>query len=365
VAASAGTISVPGGTTTLTANASGGSQPYSYSLDGVAYQSGNTFTVGAGTYVVTAMDNNGCTGISNSVTVEEPSTGFTPSYVFYFGNRSATYGTYANLSALLLDNWFRPLRNREVTFTIGTQSVSAYTNSRGFAYATLLVTQTPGDYRVVTSFAGDAVYRPATDNDPFRINPNYLTINLTGSVVKPYDGTTTAYLSEDNFVLSGVVNGDDISLNIPQTGTYDNHNVGSRKRVTVTGLELTGTNSDRYILINTSASSRIGIIKSGNGDNGAVTGVAPEFKLIEQKVYPNPFSDKLRFEFVSPLATHAKIDIYDMTGRMVETVFDNYVEAGVNYNVEFKPATIISATYVYHMTIGGVVYTGKVIYKKE
>jgi SprB repeat/HYR domain len=74
VTASAGTILCNGGTTTLTATASPSGPTYEYSLNGGAYQSGNTFTVGAGTYTVTAREaaNTGCTATSSSVTVAQP-----------------------------------------------------------------------------------------------------------------------------------------------------------------------------------------------------------------------------------------------------------------------------------------------------
>lgn len=93
------------------------------------------------------------------------------------------------------------------------------------------------------------------------------------------------------------------------------------------------------------------------------TGVASVGEYSGLKVYPNPFGDRLRFEFVSPEATHARIDIYDMTGRMVKTVFNNPVESGVFYNADFKPQTGVSSMYFYRMTIGERVVNGKVVYK--
>lgn len=72
--ASAPAILCNGGTTTLTVNASGGTGALEYSLNGGAFQSGNTFTVNAAgsPYVVTVRDANSCTVNSNSVTVSEP-----------------------------------------------------------------------------------------------------------------------------------------------------------------------------------------------------------------------------------------------------------------------------------------------------
>lgn len=72
--ASAGTINCFGGTTTLTVTGSGGTAPLQYSLDGLAYQAGNTFTVSAtgSSYIVSVKDANQCTATTNTVTVSQP-----------------------------------------------------------------------------------------------------------------------------------------------------------------------------------------------------------------------------------------------------------------------------------------------------
>jgi SprB repeat len=67
-----GNIACNGGTTTITATAAGGTGTLQYSIDGINYQAASTFTKPAGTYVVTAKDANGCTRLSNSLTVGQP-----------------------------------------------------------------------------------------------------------------------------------------------------------------------------------------------------------------------------------------------------------------------------------------------------
>ncbi|WP_338730771.1 T9SS type B sorting domain-containing protein [Mangrovimonas cancribranchiae] len=58
-----GTISVTGVT--------GGTPPYSYSIDGVNFQTGNTFTgLSAGTYTMTIQDASGCTFIANTIVID-------------------------------------------------------------------------------------------------------------------------------------------------------------------------------------------------------------------------------------------------------------------------------------------------------
>ena len=64
-------VATCGGTTSLVATASGGIAPLAYSLYGSLFQSGASFTVGAGTYTVTVRDANGCIATSAPSVVSE------------------------------------------------------------------------------------------------------------------------------------------------------------------------------------------------------------------------------------------------------------------------------------------------------
>ncbi|MHB8286055.1 MAG: beta strand repeat-containing protein, partial [Caulobacteraceae bacterium] len=106
-----------------------------------------------------------------------------------------------------------------------------------------------GDYTVSTIASTAGVITPAT-----------LTAGLTGTVSKTYDATTGAALSAANYSLTGVVAGDSVALNDPETGAYDSKNVGVGKTVSVTGLGLTGADAGDYVLAASSTSSAIGVI---------------------------------------------------------------------------------------------------------
>ncbi len=72
----AGTINVVGGTTSITAGASGGTAPYTYKLNSGNFQTSAVFSsVAAGTYSVTAKDAKGCSTVS-SITIAQPSATF-------------------------------------------------------------------------------------------------------------------------------------------------------------------------------------------------------------------------------------------------------------------------------------------------
>jgi hypothetical protein len=97
---------------------------------------------------------------------------------------------------------------------------------------------------------------------------------------------------------------------------------------------------------------------------GSAENVTSNFEGTDLNVYPNPFSDKLHFEFVAASSVNARIDIYDLTGRMVKTVFNNPVEEGVIYNAEFTPVSSVSTMYIYRMMLGEKEFVGKVLYQK-
>ena len=64
VSANAASVICSGSSTTLTAIANGGTTPYTYSIDGLNFQSSNTFTVGSGNFTVTVKDSKGCLATS-------------------------------------------------------------------------------------------------------------------------------------------------------------------------------------------------------------------------------------------------------------------------------------------------------------
>jgi ubiquitin len=82
-------------------------------------------------------------------------------------------------------------------------------------------------------------------------------------------------------------------------------------------------------------------------------------------VYPNPFSDRLHFEFVSPVDSHARIDLFDASGRRVQTIFEKQVYGGLFYEAFFTPESTISGIYIYQMMLGEAIYHGKVVFQRQ
>jgi filamentous hemagglutinin family protein len=93
------------------------------------------------------------------------------------------------------------------------------------------------------------------------ITAKLLTPSLTGTVTKVYDGTDVATLSAGNYALSGVVDGDSVSLGSSATARYASADVGART-VGIGGLTLGGAAAGNYALVADTASAAIGSITS-------------------------------------------------------------------------------------------------------
>ena len=80
-------------------------------------------------------------------------------------------------------------------------------------------------------------------------------------------------------------------------------------------------------------------------------------------VYPNPFTDKINYEFSSPVDVMGSIEIFDITGRKIETVFEGPVKEGINNRIEFIPQNRVSSIWFYRVVLGEKIYSGKITSK--
>ena len=108
------------------------------------------------------------------------------------------------------------------------------------------------------SLAASSNYRVSFVGNDYSIAKRTVTLSLTGTVEKQYDGTNTAALGTNNFTLSNVVVGDSGLLsvtNLPTSGAYDNANAGSGKTVSFNlgSGGLTGSAAGNYTLVVTNS----------------------------------------------------------------------------------------------------------------
>lgn len=86
-----------------------------------------------------------------------------------------------------------------------------------------------------------------------------------------------------------------------------------------------------------------------------------EFSLSQN--YPNPFNPTTNISFSIKHSGMSSIKIYDLIGREIATLLDEYLTAG-NYSIEWRGATLSSGVYFYQMRSGNFVATKKMILQK-
>jgi len=162
---------------------------------------------------------------------------------------AATYGTSVTFTATVAP---APGGGTVQFSTNGVACGSPATVSGGTATLTTSALL-PGSYTIAAAFNGTPTYSSSTSGTAAQV-VNKAAVTITSGVTagsKPYDGTTTATISSNNVVLSGVVAGDAAKVALATNGytaTFASSAAGSGLGVTVGGLTLTGSAAANYTL---------------------------------------------------------------------------------------------------------------------
>lgn len=81
---------------------------------------------------------------------------------------------------------------------------------------------------------------------------------------------------------------------------------------------------------------------------------------ISLKALPNPFSDNVKFVLSAPQAGHGSLEIFNMLGQKVKTVFQGRILPGINTFQVILPA-MKSAELIYVLRVGDKKVTGKLL----
>ena len=81
------------------------------------------------------------------------------------------------------------------------------------------------------------------------------------------------------------------------------------------------------------------------------------------KVYPNPFSTTVHFEFVSGRNADARLEIFNVTGQKIATLLERRVEKGVLNRIEYKPA-MTPGVLIYRLSLDTEISQGTLLYNK-
>jgi hypothetical protein len=81
---------------------------------------------------------------------------------------------------------------------------------------------------------------------------------------------------------------------------------------------------------------------------------------IQVKVFPNPFSEKVEFQFDITEPSQVNLTIFDITGRKVAVLVDSRLKTDV-YSLRWKPTHLLSGMYIYVFSAGRARKIGKII----
>jgi len=81
----------------------------------------------------------------------------------------------------------------------------------------------------------------------------------------------------------------------------------------------------------------------------------PQEFILKQN-YPNPFNPETTIEYSLPSSAHVVITIYNMRGRKIKTLVNEFQIAG-KYSIQFIAQNLPSGKYFYQLNAGGNIYT--------
>ncbi len=180
--------------------------------------------------------------------------------------------------------------------------------------------------------------------------------------------------------LHSVPNGPGYDIEIVET-TYNFQSVGAYPEYANVYVSVDGTNwyfagnvnhVDRFIDISAAGSfAFINYVKIVNDDVQSTTddafdvdGVVAIHNCIDQPAprpfvavsqseltsYPNPSSGSSKVVFTTGETTNTLVEVYDMNGRNVGTLFNQEAQQGQKYTLDFNGSNLPNGVYIYRMT---------------
>jgi hypothetical protein len=78
------------------------------------------------------------------------------------------------------------------------------------------------------------------------------------------------------------------------------------------------------------------------------------------KAYPNPFSDKINFVVTTPISGKGSLEVYNMMGQRVKTIYQGFISAGTQ-TFQMNSERQQVANLIYVLRIGDKKVTGKIL----
>ncbi len=140
-------------------------------------------------------------------------------------------------------------------------------------------------------------------------------------------------------------------VDILTTSLLDTGNTALGK---IGGLDLSAKNADDY------RTKLNALIKARNNKESILTSKVIPTQFLLYQNYPNPFNPTTKIQYDIPTDTKVQLKVYDILGREVKTLVNEYQTAG-KYNVEFNARNLASGVYIYQLSSRGFVKSRKML----
>jgi hypothetical protein len=258
-----------------------------------------------------------------------------------FGTRigGASYGNTSSWSVVPLQT--SGSKKGAINNSLFAQTLALYFNLYTNAHLGTLVLS---DTLVTEKFAcGSASPAPLGNPDTFGL-PHNVIVYLSNSV-NGYSNNVEGLFKLANDVLGGANSSIDASSVSKAVDVINNAFDGCR------------------LLTN-----RIDYVSPIGNPQAKTTNVSPALKLggvdelsASVTTYPNPYTDRLVLTITSKVSGNSSLELYDLLGRKVSTLYNGFIEKGAVKTFTYYNSGKSSKTLVYKFSNGKEVITGKVI----
>ncbi|WP_309612800.1 T9SS type A sorting domain-containing protein [Flavobacterium sp.] len=336
-------ITTSGGYGTATATVTGGTGPYTYSWNSTPIQTTQTASLQVGWYTVTVTDANGCIITGEVVLLFGNCVGFKT--VSNSGYNANCVGDSA--SCYLNTNFATSFPNGIV--------VGSGTRYLKFTSAEAIKNFLPSDSAAKTLNLG-TILNPSSSAYNNGLAAQVLTTRLNIAFGRNADFSSNELSLGDLYITSGTFEG----MKVSQVLTIAN--------------TLLGKGNSKYTM--TEVNNAL-IAINGNYEAGAdqqflrctgsstVTNTKPDTALLSYKVYPNPVKDLATIEYTLNNDSSVSIELYNVTGQLINTIFNGNAEAGQKQSVSFNADGMKSGVYFFKLTTNNNVVTKSVIISQQ
>jgi hypothetical protein len=286
----------------------------------------------AATYTVTQTTANGCTSPSGSGTSAPKTTPNAPTVTVVNNCDGSSDLTASDYTGSLL--W----SNNATSASIHVTNAATYT-----------VTQTIGNGCASPSGSGTSAPKTTPASPSLKITQPSLCGPSTGSieVCNPNAAYTYTLVGGSGILATG------------QPVIFSNLTAGSNPGVTVTNTDgCTSAAADCNSAAATCDQSQTPAIQTSS--RPAVISDNIIEKQTTVRTYPNPFSDKVKFVVSSSVAGMGNLEVYNIMGQKVKTVYTGFISAG-SHTFELSLSTKLISNLVYVLRIGDKKMTGKLL----